>query len=90
MTGHGKQATAEAHRHESGPEQIPACCLVLCELDGLRYWLSSEPFESLAAARVMIAIQRDKCRDAGNRAPKMWAIEMKPRFPRRVLKRKGE
>lgn len=71
-------------------EQIPSCVLVLCQLDGLRYWLSSEPFDSVSAARVMIQIQRDKCRQAGNRAPKMWAIEMRPRFPRRVLKKGGE
>ena len=69
---------------------MPACWLVLCELDGMRYWLSSEPFESGSAARIMIQITRDKCRNAGNRAPKMWEIEMRPRFPRRVLNRKGE
>lgn len=77
-------------RSSDRPEQIPACVLVLCQLDGMRYWLSSEPVDSLSAARVMIQIQRDKCRQAGNRAPKMWAIEMRPRFPRRVLKKGGE
>lgn len=83
-------SSARRPRASDRPEQIPACVLVLCQLDGMRYWLSSEPFDSLSAARVMIQIQRDKCRQAGNRAPKMWAIEMRPRFPRRVLKKGGE
>ena len=85
-----KASSSPRPRSSDCREPIPGCCLVLCELDGVRYWLSSEPFESLAAAKVMIQITRDKCRHGRNRAPKMWAIEMRPRFPRRVLKRGGE